>query len=339
MVRVSGRCTFTSQMDKFKKIDKDFLLTDSSVNSYGYRLLTSGYLMDEFKKNPIGFYMHERDKGVLVKWDDLRMDGDKVFGKPCINLSHPRGQQTCDEVENGFLNAASCGHFVVLGVSDKPEDYESDQTGPSVNKWFNRECSLVDIPGNFNALNQLFDENENPIKLENLADLKPQIKNMTKLFFTPEQITKMNLKADADQASVETAFENLVATAAKVPGLEAAKKKAEDDLKALETSTTSEKVKNLLATGVAEGKITVEVSKVFEKDYATNPVGLEAVLKALPAYKSITKNLKPGEETQEDISKKTWDELDASGKLEDLKATDFEMFKDKFKKKFGRDWK
>jgi hypothetical protein len=59
--------------------------------------------MDEFQKNPIGYYMHLRDKqGVLVKWEDLRMDGDKVFGKPCINLSHPRGERTVDEVESGF---------------------------------------------------------------------------------------------------------------------------------------------------------------------------------------------------------------------------------------------
>ena len=208
-------------MEKFKKIDKDFLLTDSSVNTYGYRLLTSGYLMDEFKKNPIGFYMHKRDDGVLVKWTDLRHDGDNVFGKPCINLAHPRGPQTVDEVENGFLNAASCGHFVVLGVSEKPEDYLSGQTGPSVDKWFNRECSLVDIPGNFNALNQLFDENDNPLSLENLSDLKPQNLKMKQIFLTPAQIQLMNLKADADATAVETTIQDLVAKAAKVDVLSA----------------------------------------------------------------------------------------------------------------------
>jgi hypothetical protein len=131
LARVSGLRNFTiytnktdaGLMDKFKKIDKDFLLTDSSLNSYSYRLLTSGYLMDEFKKNPIGYYLHAdpdnteytRKDGVLVKWEDIRKDGDNVYGKPCINLSHPRGQKTVDEIESGFLNAASMGHFVVIG--------------------------------------------------------------------------------------------------------------------------------------------------------------------------------------------------------------------------------
>ena len=153
--------------ENFKKIAKEFLLTDSSLNTYSYRLLTSGYLLDEFKKNPIGYYMHgtlefPREQGVLVKWDDLRQDGDKVYGKPCINLEHPRGERTVREIENGFLNAASVGKIVAVEISTNQADYLPTQEGPTVTKWFNRECSLVDIPGNYNALTDLVDENDFP---------------------------------------------------------------------------------------------------------------------------------------------------------------------------------
>jgi hypothetical protein len=134
-----------------KKIDKSYLLSDSSVNCYGFRLLTSGYQLPEFLKNPIGYYMHERDKGILVKWENLEIDGDKIIGKPVINLANPRGQQTVDEIESGFLTAASIGHIVVLETSDDPALMLPGQTGSTVTKWYNRECSLVDIPGNFNA--------------------------------------------------------------------------------------------------------------------------------------------------------------------------------------------
>jgi len=103
-------------MSKFKKIDKEYKLTDSTVNSYGFRLLTSGYLMSEYQKNPIGYYMHkDRDNGVLVKWEDLRKEGDYVWGKPCINLSHERGQRTVDEIESGFLNARIPGTLCCTG--------------------------------------------------------------------------------------------------------------------------------------------------------------------------------------------------------------------------------
>jgi len=97
-------------MNNLEKIDKEFCITDDSVNVYKYRCLTSGLQLDEFKKNPIGFIMHKRDEGVLVRWEDFRIDGDKVYAKPVVNLSHPkRTTKRIDEIKSGFLNAASCG--------------------------------------------------------------------------------------------------------------------------------------------------------------------------------------------------------------------------------------
>jgi hypothetical protein len=103
--------------EKFKKIDRQYVLSDSSVNEYGFRLLTSGYELATFQKNPIGYYMHRREDGIVLKWEDLHVEDDKVVGMPVINLSNGRGEQTCDEAENGFLNAASVGHIVVVEYS------------------------------------------------------------------------------------------------------------------------------------------------------------------------------------------------------------------------------
>lgn len=144
-------------MMKEFKIEKEFLITDSTVNTYGFRLLTSGYMIDEFKKNPIGYYMHctnefSRNEGVLIRWCDFRIAGDSVFAKPIINLSHPRGQRTLDEVNSGFLNAASVGSIVVIESTEDAKLKLKNQTGATVTKWYNRECSLVDLPGNYNAL-------------------------------------------------------------------------------------------------------------------------------------------------------------------------------------------
>ncbi len=146
-----------------KQINKKFVLSDSTVNEYGFRLLSSGYQLGEFQKNPIGYYMHQRDGGVVVKWCDMCMDDDQITAYPEINLSNTRGQQTADEVENGFLNAASVGHIVVLEYSNDPELMLPGQTGPTITKWYNKECSLVDIPGNYNALTQLITHLTSPI--------------------------------------------------------------------------------------------------------------------------------------------------------------------------------
>lgn len=210
-------------MSKQKKIEKEFVLTDSSVNCYGFRLLTEGYLIDEYKKNAIGYAMHKRDDGVLVRWEDLRVDGDAVYAKPVINLSHPMGPRTVDEIENGFLNAASVGHIVVLETSEEVSLKLDGQTGPTVTKWYNRECSLVDVPGNYNALIKLFDVDENEI---NLADFtKPKIENkMKKIEFTAAHLAAMKLNAEADDLAVSKAFDDLVAKAAKADGLQTDRK-------------------------------------------------------------------------------------------------------------------
>lgn len=339
-------------IEKFKKIDKEFLLTDSSLNTYSYRLMTSGYLLDEFKKNPIGYYMHgtdefPREQGVLVKWEDLRMVGDKVYGKPCINLSHPRGDRTVTEIENGFLNAASVGKIVAVAISSEQTDYLPDQTGPTVTKWFNRECSLVDIPGNYNALTELVDENDFPI---NLADFKPQFKTMTQIFLTPAQLALLpNLKANATQDDVNVAFNDLVAKANKADQLQSTvttltneKATLEAKVVTLETAGADKQVTDLLADALnKDKKITKEMQTQLAAQFKGKPVELKALIDTMPVIGTVLSSLKTGEEKNKKFEGKSWNELDTAGLLEDLKATDKDKFYDlyevEFKKKHNED--
>lgn len=328
---------------KFKKIDKEFTLTDSTVNCYGFRLLTAGYQLGDYSKNPIGYYMHGRDAGVLLKWDDIKMEGDKVTGKPVINLSHPRGQQTVDEIENGFLNAASMGHFVVLEMSEDPSLKLAGQTGPTVTKWFNRECSLVDVPGNFNAL-KLFDADENEI---NLADFNKKFtQSMKQIILTAAQLAVLNLKADAEPSVVDTTINDLVAKASKVDQLEQqltaanlAKKTAEDALAALQKTTVEKEVTDMLSAALnVDKKITKAVHDQLAADYKNNPTALKTLLTALPAFTSIATAIGNSKEDAKGLAAMSFDDLDKQGKLEELKAKDPDTFKAKWKEKFGTDY-
>lgn len=336
----------------YKKIDKEFLYTDSSLNSYKYRLLTSGYLMSEFARNPIGYYMHgtkdyPREAGVLVKWEDLRQDGDKVYAKPCINLDHPRGEQTVREIENGFLNAASVGQIVALEISNDPNDYLEDQTGPTVTKWFNRELSLCDIPGNFNALTDLVDANNKPI---NLADYsKPQLFNMKQIFLTPAQLALIpNLKAESTQEEVNTAIADLVAKASQVDALNTtvqnlttANTKLKQDVEDLKTAGDQKQVEDLLAASLGV-KTTKEQNALLAVQFKGKPADLKAYLDVTPNLTGVVKNLKGGDgELGEKFKGKTYAELDKAGLLPALKAehpnTFFKMYEEKYKKKHAED--
>ena len=327
--------------DKFKKIDKEFLITDSSLNSYRFRLLTAGYDLAAYKRNPVGYYMHgtkdhPREQGVLVRWEDLRSEGDKVYGKPSINMTHPRGERTVDEVENGFLNAASVGHLVALEISKDPKDYMEGQKGPTVTKWYNRECSLVDIPGNYNALTDLVDEHDNPI---NLADFNTQKFNMKQIILTAAQLALIpNLKADAEQADVDTAIGNLVAEAAKVPGLVTDLAAAKKDLTDLQAATVKKEVADQLEKAIGEKRITVEQKNLFAVQYAGKPDDLKALLAVMNPFTSVVKSTVETDAAKIELAAlvaMSGDEIYAKNKFDRLKELSAEVFKIKYAEKFG----
>lgn len=333
-------------MSKSLKIDKEFLLTNSTVNCYGFRLLTSGYLQSEFEKNPVGYHMHgeekspfPREQGVLVSWSDFRNDGENVYAKPNINLTHPRGQRTVDEINSGFLNAASMGHFVVLEMDNNPANALPNQTGPTVTKWFNRECSLVDIPGNFDAL-KLYDQDGEEINLAAFTNQKFKQMNKT---LSAAAIAKLGLKAEATENETDAVINNLVAEAAKVPtlvkDLAAAKEDkatAEKELKDLKASVTEKEVNDIVETALAANKVTAEGAKALKEQFADNPTGLKAVVDTLQAYKPVTTQLSDKEKGMAELAGKSYDELDKSNKLEALKAANPASFYEKYETKFGK---
>lgn len=200
-------------MSNLKKINKEFCITDSSVNCYKYRCLTEGLKLEEIIKNPIGYYLHgtdefPREMGVLVRWDDFRKDGDKVFAKPTINLSHPRAERTISEIESGFLNAASVGKIVVLEASDDKKYMMPGQEKSTVLKWYPREISLVDIPGNYNALSNIYDKDLNEMNLSDFT--QPKVETIEK-----EKILKVLNIAVADENKILSTIANLVSEARK----------------------------------------------------------------------------------------------------------------------------
>lgn len=322
--------------NQFKKIDKEFCLTDNSVNVYKYRLLTEGLDLAQYKKNPIGFMMHDREGGVLVKWGDFRIEGDKLYGKPVVNLSHPKGEDIASQVENGFINAASCGKIICLAASDDPKLKLEGQTGPTVTKWFPREISFVDIPGNHNALANLYDINDNEL---NLADfVKPKKENMSKVLLTAVMLAAMNLSDNATETDANAAFQDLVDNAKKVPGLEkdlADKAQAltakEQEIAALKKAGVAKEVQDLLDKGKADKKLTTELATELADSFAENPTGLAKVIEKLPAQTLVTDQLGDDAKNASKYEGKKWDDLYAANELEVVR-TKFPDLYEKLKK-------
>jgi len=325
--------------DKFKKIEKEFCLTDDSVNVYGYRLLTSGMLLDEVKKNPIGFKMHEREKGVVVRWEDFRLSDDKVYAKPVINLSHPQGETIVAEIENGFLNAASVGRIVCLDASDDKDLMLPGQTGLTITEWFPREISLVDIPGNYNALANLFDINDNEL---NLADfVKSKTNNMKKIILSTAMLATLCLSDNSSDDDANKALEDLIDKANKVPVLEsdlADKSKAltdkEKELDDLRAAGVAKEVQDLLDKGKADKKLTAALATELAASFATNPAGLKNLIDAMPAQTLVTEQLGDDAKNLAAFEGKKWDDLYATNELEGVRTKFPDLYEKLRKEKF-----
>lgn len=330
---VTNICTFVLTLivndnhklvnEKFKKIDKEFCLTDNSVNVYGYRLLTEGLQLDQYKKNPIGFMMHEREGGVLVKWGDFRVDGDKLYGKPVINLSHPKGEDIAAQVENGFINAASMGKIICLAATDDAKLKLEGQTGPTVTKWFPREISFVDIPGNHNALANLYDVNDNELDLADFV--KPKNNTMSKILLTAAMLTALNLSDKSSEDDANTAFQDLIDRANKVPGLEkdladttAKLSVKEKEIADLKKASVKKEVQDLIDKGKSDKKLTNEVATKLAVSYAENPTGLKDLIDAMPVQTIVTNEL--GDKAAEKYNGKSWDDLYSSNELETVRT-------------------
>jgi hypothetical protein len=326
----------------FEKIDKEYVLSDSSENAYGYKLLTSGYVQDEFLKNPIGYYMHKKDDGVLVKWYDLKLEGDKIVGKPMINMEHPRGARTVTEIVDGFLNAASMGKlkFLDFELADNPSDPENPML--VVTKWYNRECSLVDIPANGNAVKpELCDADDNDINLADLTEnLKIKLNKMktVQLPINDKLLSTLNLKDG--EVTPEAVMEAVEGLKTENETLTTKVEKAEKELSDERKTVNSDKIKSTLDKAQQEGRINGATRKRLETQFADKPTELADLIKDMPQYQSVTERMdnEDGGAVKHLVSK-SYEELDLANELEDLKEKAPEVFKQKYKQRFGKDYK
>jgi len=160
----------------------EFVISDESVNRYGFKVLTSGINLVEFKKNPVMYYNHQRELGVIGRWKNIRTDGDKLLATPVFDMNDELGLKISNKVESGFIRAASIG---IQKEVIPPDTY-------TVNSCELIECSICDIPANKNAIMLYHDDK--PVK---------DIEGYMKLILTK----KINYMNDNDLKIILTALD------------------------------------------------------------------------------------------------------------------------------------
>lgn len=172
-------------------------LTDDSVNSYGFRVLTQGGDLSAFEKNPVMLNAH-RDwdlDHVIGAWTEIRIENDQLSAVPDFDMGDDAAAKIAGKYERGYLKAASIG-FQITGISEAPEDMLPGQVLPTVTKWKLMEASIVPIGSNSNAV-RLYDQSGKRIDLASPEAIR--------LAFTPTppKMEKQNSPSPAPNAVEE----------------------------------------------------------------------------------------------------------------------------------------
>ena len=251
-------------------MSKRIRLTNERVNSYGFRLLTSGGDLEQYQRNPVFLYMHERGK-VIGYLKDLKVENDEVTGEPVFDEATELSRQCKKQFEVGSLRMVSVG-VQPIEVSDAKELLLEGQTRPTVTKWKLVEVSLVDIGANDDAI--VMQDNGMVIELGKDGNcLLPLLSN------NPINQTTMDLKKLALQLGLpETADEATVL--AKIAELQK-KAGASVTLKAENDKLKLAGITTLVDKAITEKKITVENKEHFLNLGKT--IGAEELEKTLAA--------------------------------------------------------
>ena len=247
---------------------KTFTLSDESINESGYRILTSGIDISQFKKNSVMFYNHHRSddwnnqQGLPIGiWKKIRKEGAELVAEEEIDLEDEFALKISKKVEKGHLKATSIG-IRVLEVSTDPKYLEKGQTRPTVTKCKLLEASIVDIPRNGNALVKLYMTNDNGEEevvelgmegsLEKLNTILPIIQNTNKLNMKTV-LNFLKLGDDAGEARILAAITQLKNDSIQLT-------QENEALKAQLKESEDEKIKNkcesLVDKAISEKKIT-----------------------------------------------------------------------------------
>lgn len=125
-------------------------ITNDSLNSYGFRVLTSGLDVAQYNRNPVLLYMHERGNVVgYVK--DLKVENNEVTGELMFDCASELSQRCEKQFEFGSLRMVSAG-LDILETSEDKNLLVAGQTRPTITKSKLFEVSVADVGANDDAL-------------------------------------------------------------------------------------------------------------------------------------------------------------------------------------------
>lgn len=252
-------------------------ISNDSLNSYGFRVLTSGMDVSQYNRNPVLLYMHERGNVVgYVK--DLKVENNEVTGELMFDCASELSQRCKKQFEFGSLRMVSAG-LEILAMSEDKDLLVVGQTRPTITKSKLYEVSIADVGANDDAI--VLQRNGKIITLGRDGDCDlPLLNNINK-----QKTEEMENKTIALNLGLpETATEAEIS--AKIAELKAIKEQNVSLLQEKEKLTLS-RINSLVEQAIADKRIELNNKDQFvELGKKIGAEELEKTLKAMhPAVK------------------------------------------------------
>lgn len=308
-----------------------FVLTDGSVNCYGYRVLTSGIGKEQFLKNPVMLYSHEYGLLPIGTWENVREDGERLLADAKFDEGDTFAQEVCRKVDEGILRCCSIG-FDILGIDESEELKIPGQVGPTVTKAELLECSICAIGANRNAM-RLSVEPGMPsptVKVGGRMTLT-MVQGEKQQFINPLNSSSMTEQEQNQMNQLQTQVQQLTETNQTLT-------QERDEARTALQRVREAEVEALLTAAVSDGRISEAERPQWKELLNVAPENAKAALAKLNTRTSLAQMLE-SQKGKGEFAGKSWQELDRAGKLAAYKAADPEGFKNLYRETFGADYK
>ncbi len=270
-------------MPKAKK--HSFVISDESVNDYGFMVRTGGIDLSFYEKNPVVLYAHNddsegEDKVLPIGKGTVYVKGTQLIGDVEFDQDDDFAIKIEKKVAGGFLNATSI-RFLPLVISNSNNDASASTGGGPikneigvVEKCILREFSIVALGSNLNAV-RLCSADGKSIDFSTAIKLSSNNqKNNNKSLMKEHLLLLASIAGITLKSTDEAAMQLELST-----GLQ---KMAADynNLKNQLAALNSKKVNDLVEAGIKSGKIPLAAKAAFVKLGTESMESLEAFVGA-----------------------------------------------------------
>lgn len=324
---------------------RTFVLHDESINTSGFRMLTAGADLTEFRKNPVMLYNHNDWSRPIGRWENIRIEGVKILADAVFDLEDKRengGAEIASQVERDFIRMASIGAWPPDEIDDNPYNWAQGQFRPTVTKWRVREASVCPIGQNHNALT-FYDQQGNVLDLTDQTKLVSLMDTTSNRIFNKDRnMNELNqilkLSDTATLAEQATAVRNLVSDNERLKTENVTFSDQIDNLNKAAKEKKSAEAIALVDAAVKDGRLPAANKDNFIRLFDLDFDNAKATLENLPKRKSVVDMLNNDDKDAielADLQKQSWQELDKAGKLTMLRDKHYDVYAAKYKERFG----